>query len=119
MKLIRSLIIITFFFSLPFLTHASTSYYVSNSGNDSNNGTSTSTPWQSITKVNAATLSPGDSVLFNRGDTFYGTLQARSGTTSNPVVYDTYGTGNKPVLTGFKTLSTWTNEGGGIYSAPP
>ena len=41
-----------------------TVYYVSNSGSDSNNGTSTSTPWKTIAHVDAHTFNPGDSVLF-------------------------------------------------------
>src|ERR1035437_5600261 len=55
---------------------SATDYYISSSGNDSNNGLSSSTPWKTITKVNSSfsTLKPGDRILFNRGDTFYGTL---------------------------------------------
>src|SRR5262249_27433673 len=31
-------------------------------GSDTNNGTSSSTPWQTITKVNGATFQPGDGI---------------------------------------------------------
>ena len=47
-----------------------TTYYVSNSGSDSNNGTSQATPFQTIGHVNGLTLHAGDSVLFNGGNTF-------------------------------------------------
>jgi len=96
-----------------------TTYYVSNTdGNDSNNGTSPSTPWKTISKVNTTSLSPGDSVLFKRGDTFYGTIiPHNSGTSGNPITYSSYGSGEKPIITGFTTLSNWTDEGNGIYSS--
>ena len=46
-----------------------TIYYVSPTGNDNNNGTSQSTPWRTIDRVNQSTYSiqPGDQVLFQRG----------------------------------------------------
>jgi parallel beta-helix repeat protein len=98
---------------------SATDYYISSSGNDSNNGLSASTPWQTIAKVNAAfpTLIPGDRILFNRGDTFYGTIiVTKSGAAGSPITIGAYGTGEKPVITGFTTISGWTNEGNGIYS---
>jgi hypothetical protein len=47
-----------------------TTYYVSNSGSDSNNGTSPSTPWQTIGHVNAQVYAYDDNILFNGGQTF-------------------------------------------------
>jgi hypothetical protein len=114
----KLLILILFFPLCAF----STNYYknlVSNApmGNNSNAGTTTGASWQTISKVNSFTLSPGDSVLFKGGDTFTGTLTVnQSGTSGSHIVYGSYGTG-LPVFSGFTTLSTWTNEGGGIYSA--
>ncbi|MEO6909112.1 MAG: right-handed parallel beta-helix repeat-containing protein [Abditibacteriaceae bacterium] len=95
-------------------------YYVSSStGDDSNNGLSPDSPWATLNKVNhTSNFKAGDSILFKRGDTFYGSMTTRSGTSGNPIVYGAYGKGNKPILTGFITLSSWTNEGHGIYSAP-
>ena len=50
-------------------TASGATYYVSSSvGNDSNNGTSVSTPWRTLNKVNTSTFQPGDSILFSRGD---------------------------------------------------
>src|ERR1035437_4204072 len=98
---------------------SATDYYISSSGNDSNNGLSSSTPWKTITKVNSSfsTLKPGDRILFNRGDTFYGTLiVTASGSPGNPITIGAYGTGETPIITGFTTISGWTNEGNGIYS---
>lgn len=67
-------------------------YYVNTSGNDNNNGTSPSTPWQTINKVNAASFSPGDQVLFAGGQTFTGNLVATSsGNSTSYIRYASYG----------------------------
>lgn len=72
------------------LTYA-TNYYVSNSGNDSNSGTSTSTPWKTIAKVNTFTFSPGDQILFRNGETFYGGLILKgSGASGQPITVGAY-----------------------------
>src|SRR5450759_37267 len=111
-------------FLLPFiifgLTANATNYYFSVTGNDANNGTSTSTPWQTISKFNSvfSSRSPGDSLLFKRGDTFYGSITiSRSGTSGLPIVIGAYGTGSKPVITGFTTVSAWTNLGSNIWES--
>jgi hypothetical protein len=51
-------------------------YYVSSNGSDSNNGTSSSTPWQTIAKVNAGTYHGGDTISFLSGDTQFLTATA-------------------------------------------
>lgn len=89
---------------------AQTTYYVSNSqGNDSNNGTSQSTPWRTLSKVTNASLNPGDKVLFKRGDTWTGQQlnQAESGTINNPIVFGAYGEGSNPVFNGNNSLSNY------------
>ncbi len=94
-------------------------YYVSATGNDANNGITPASSWQTISNVNAHfnTFISGDSILFKRGDHFYGTITiGRSGTNGKPLIFSAYGSGSKPVITGFTILSGWTNEGGGIYS---
>ncbi len=96
-----------------------TNYYISSSGNDAANGLSETTSWQSISKVNSvfSTFKPGDKILFRKGDTFYGSLNVTaSGTSGNPITIGAYGTGNNPVISGFTTLTGWTNQGGGIWS---
>jgi len=37
-------------------------------GNDRNNGTSPSTPWKTIAKVNASRFYPGNQILIKRGE---------------------------------------------------
>ena len=45
-----------------------TAYYVDNTaGNDSNSGTSPSTAWKTVARVNQASFAPGDQILFKRG----------------------------------------------------
>ena len=71
-------------------------YYVSNSGNDSNNGTSPSTPWKTIAKVNSTNFSRNTYVCFKRDDMWRETLMAdKAG-----VTYTAYGTGEKPIICG-------------------
>ncbi|HEY5405733.1 MAG TPA: hypothetical protein VIJ92_01540, partial [Ginsengibacter sp.] len=56
------------------LNSKATNYYIAASGNDANNGTSTSTPWKTLSKLNSffSSLKAGDNVYLNRGDVFYG-----------------------------------------------
>ncbi len=94
-------------------------FYISATGNDANSGLTPFASWQTISNVNAhfSMFAPGDSVLFKRGDTFYGTINInQSGTNGKSITISAYGTGEKPVISGFTTISGWTNEGGGIYS---
>jgi hypothetical protein len=99
-------------------TTFATNYYISNTGSDSNNGTSTSTAWQTISKVNSSTFVPGDQILFKRGDTFFGSLTiSQSGVSGNPITFDAYGTGAKPIITGFTTVTAWTNLGSNIWES--
>ena len=114
---LKNALIIAFLISSTIAS--ATDYYISSSGNDANNGLSSSTPWKTIAKVNSSfsTLKPGDRILFNRGGTFYGTIiVTKSGSAGSPITIGAYGTGNKPIITGFTTISGWTNEGNGIYS---
>lgn len=68
-----------------------TAYYVSNSGNDNNDGHTPETAWATLEKVNSASLSRGDGVYFERGGTWRGQLWAQEG-----VTYSAYGQGAKP-----------------------
>ncbi len=84
-------------------------------GNDSNNGTSTSTPWQTLTKVNATTFAPGDSILFKAGASWTGSLNPKgSGNSGNPIVINSYGAGAKPVIDGNGVNGTGTTGGGAV-----
>jgi parallel beta-helix repeat protein len=117
----KKLITIILFLCAWIFIHA-TDYYVKTGGNDGANGLTDGTAWATITKVNtewtAGTFNAGDNIFFNRANIFYGTITAReSGSAGTPITISAYGTGAAPILTGLTTLSSWTNEGGGIYSA--
>ena len=94
-------------------------YYVSNSGNDNNNGLSTTSPWKTLDKVSSFTgFVAGDAILFNRGEVFYGSIKINnSGSSGNPITFGAYGSGAKPVITGFATVNGWTNLGGNIWES--
>ena len=95
-----------------------TTYYVSNSGNDSNSGLTTILAWKTLVHVNALKFKAGDQILFQKGDTFYGTITVKnSGSAGNPITYGAYGTGENPIITGFTTVTAWTNLGGNIWES--
>ena len=84
-------------------TARATDYYVSPSGNDANSGTSPGEAWQTISKVNSTTFSPGDSILFEGGEMFSGSLSfssTDSGTVASPVTVGSYGTGRATIDSG-------------------
>lgn len=95
-----------------------TVYYVSNSGNDSNSGTSESQAWKSIAKVNSFVPKAGDQILFKSGDSWSGSLNiSASGVSGSPIVYGSFGTGAKPKIYGSEIISGWTLHSGNIYKA--
>ncbi|QGQ95099.1 hypothetical protein EHS13_09485 [Paenibacillus psychroresistens] len=78
-----------------------TIYYVDPAGNDVNSGTSTGSAWKTLTKVNSVTFVAGDSILFKSGGTWNGQLYPKgSGTSSNKITIDKYGSGNSPIING-------------------
>jgi len=106
--------------ALPLLANAAI-YYVSPTGNDSNNGTSQSTPWRTISRVQQLeyNFQPGDQVLFQRGGVYPGQLNiGSSGTSSLPIVLGAYGTGALPEISGANPVTGWTVHSGNIWRAP-
>lgn len=94
-----------------------TTYYVSSSGNTTNSGLTTSETW-SLAKVNSFTFSAGDQILLKRGDTFYGNIKiTESGTLVNPIAISAYGSGAKPIVTGFVNVTSWVNLGSNIWES--
>ena len=77
-----------------------TNFYLSSIGNDSNNGTKDN-PWKSLSKLSSKQLSPGDSIFFKKGESFYGHLVVNgSGSADKPIVFTSYGSGNQPIISG-------------------
>lgn len=92
-------------------------YYFSSTGNDSNPGTQAS-PMKSIAKANTLLSSgtTGNTILFKRGEAWYeGTLDLtnKSGSSTDPITIDAYGTGANPIISTMKLLDDagWTYDG--------
>lgn len=97
-------------------------YYVSSvSGDDRNAGTSQSSAWATLDRVNRAisTLRPGASVWFERGGIFHGklTIRAVSGATNEPITFGAYGVGEAPVISGAKQITKWEKMGENRWKA--
>jgi len=92
-----------------------TVFYVSNTGSDSNNGTTELLSWRTIAHVNAQTFAQGDYILFKRGDSWNERLNPpSSGAIGSVITFGAYGTGLKPIITGFMS-ATMENQGGNIW----
>jgi hypothetical protein len=110
--LVVSLLILSLMFYgvLPAATTyaaAGTTYYVDLiSGNDSNSGTSSSSPWRTLAKVNGTTFQPGDQILFKTGGVWTGQLHPLgSGSSGSPIVIGKYGSGVRPLIQGNGTVA--------------
>ncbi|WP_245850754.1 right-handed parallel beta-helix repeat-containing protein [Paenibacillus herberti] len=80
------------------IVHASSSYYVSPTGSDSNSGTSTGSAFKTIQKA-ANTAAPGDTV-YVRGGTYNQKLKiTKSGTAAAPIIFQSY-SNEKAVIDG-------------------
>ena len=76
-------------------TSIQTAYYISNDGNDNNNG-SKEHPLKTFKKISRLTLNAGDSILLKGGQIFNGTLAINyntNGTAQKLVVITSYGIG--------------------------
>jgi len=90
-------------------------YYISPSGNNNHSGTTPQTAWQTINKVNAIDLGPGDKVLFEGGHDYPGNLLLTAedaGTPQQPVVIGSYGSGRATIRAGNGSGVTVLNAGG-------
>lgn len=94
-------------------------YYIDSRGGDNgNSGTNVSSPWKTISKINNLTLSPGDSVLFKRGETWREQLTVTSsGNSSGYITYGAYGSGDKPVIMGSDSVYDWSDSGTNKWTA--
>jgi hypothetical protein len=89
------------------VTHARSSahprertFYVSPSGHDGAAGTSPSTAWRTLARVNRVPLAPGSRILLRGSGTFDGTLRLNSpdrGTPRNPISIGSYGRGRATI----------------------
>src|SRR5215471_7051148 len=100
---------------LPFFPAQSATYYVdAKNGNDRNSGTSPSSAWKSVEKVNGFQFEPGDSILFKRGEIWREQLDfPSSGAQGRTIVLDAYGSGALPVISGADVVppGSWNSTG--------
>ncbi|MHC4132692.1 MAG: polysaccharide lyase domain-containing protein [Planctomycetota bacterium] len=96
---------------------ATTDYYIDSvGGNDNNNGTSESTPWETLSKVSSTTFSAGDNIYFKRGSNYSGCATINgNGTAGNPITVGAYGNGNAP---SFTNPSYSNNNGNAMLTNP-
>ncbi|MDD4267096.1 MAG: hypothetical protein PHO07_19510 [Pirellulales bacterium] len=98
-------------------------FYVNSAdGDDARDGRSAEAAWRSLGRVNAAELKPGDTVRFQRGGRWRGSLRPARGEPSAPVTYTSYGDGPKPLLLGSRPRSRpedWVEVEDGIWATLP
>lgn len=69
----------------PGETYTGTAYYVSNQGDDGNDGLSPETAWATLARVNQASLAYGDAVFFERGGVWRNTtVETKEGSPTPP-----------------------------------
>jgi len=103
-----------------------TDFYISNAGNDANNGTSVATAWKTLSKLStelggpsgtwSVTISSGDHIYFRRGDTFRGEIYF-SAYNNSGITFDAYGSGADPIIKGSEVVTGWTQHSGNIWKA--
>jgi hypothetical protein len=102
-RFIKNCLLSLLFIRLLAVEVKGTVYYVDSAGgNDANGGAATNSAWQTLTKVNGQTFSPGDDILFKTGGSWIGTLSPRgSGINGNPIIISSYGTNQTmPLING-------------------
>lgn len=98
-------------------------YFVSLQGDDNAAGTSESTAWKTINRVNKAfaegQIVHGDSVLFQRGQLFFGELNQLSEPQGDArLTIGAFGTGTHPRIMGYKALhlpEAWSKVGHNLW----
>ena len=119
-RLLQFVVLILFALLLYAQVSRGSTYYVDNcvvTGNDSNSGTSSTTPWLTVAKVNSISLNPGDTVLFEGGCTWREQLIPKtSGALGSPITFGSYGSG-QATLNGSTMVTGWTLSSGNIYTS--
>jgi len=93
---------ILFVLLIPILVSGVEYYVDASGGNDSNDGLSPETAWQTYGKTASFNFQTGDDVFFKRGETFTHTVYfhvRHSGTPNDPVIIGAYGEGPRPIIT--------------------
>ena len=116
MKIKRKGMAIIIFLLIPRLVNAATYHIDATTGSDDNNGLSQNAAWKNIAKINASRFSPGDQILFKRGEVWREQLSVpSSGAAGKPITFGAYGTGANPIINGSDIVSTWIDEKYPVY----
>jgi len=89
-------------------------YYVKNGGSNTNTGLSDAQAFATPEYAQSVAVA-GDTILLNRGSVWFGFTPQKAGTAGSPFTWGVYGTGEKPVISGYKVLTGWVSIGGGLY----
>jgi len=99
-------------------------YYVDSAkGDDNNDGTTVTSPWKSLAKVNSFKFSPGDAIMLRRGGLWREQLNfPSSGSSKAQITIDAYGEGKLPIISGadLMSASSWSQastSGSSIWQA--
>lgn len=115
--LIKRLLIVWLLTITVTISVQAATFYVSNAGNDANDGLSPETAWQSFEKVSNTLLEDGSQVLFKRGDVFRGKMSLFK--FPKNITISAYGEGENPVISGSVVITDWqpSSLGKGIFEA--
>jgi hypothetical protein len=95
-------------------------FHVAADGDDSRSGLSPSLAWRSLQRVDlglqSGEIQTGARVLFRAGDTFRGGVRLLPAST-NGVEFASYGSGQRPRLSGARLLASWLPLGGDKWVA--
>ncbi|MFA6254474.1 MAG: right-handed parallel beta-helix repeat-containing protein [Patescibacteria group bacterium] len=123
MKYSKIIAILFFIFAPTAIVRAADTYYVDSSITDTNItsatadctnydpttfacGSGTNSVYVTIADVNLKSFSAGDNIYFRKGQTWREQLTTKvAGTAGNQITYGSYGTGNKPRITGLDIVS--------------
>ena len=115
-KLISQKILATLMLISISIMSMATNYYVSNTGSDTNSGLTQALPWKTVDKLNTITFKAGDKILFQRGNTFSGTLTLKqSGVSGNPIKVGAFGQGTNPIFNGLVQVTSWASAGTNMW----
>lgn len=112
-------------FSLFATTVAANTYYVDSiAGNDNAPTNTISTPWKSLSKINAILTTsalPGDNILLKCGSVWNEALVvSRYGNVSSPINISAYGSCSSatfPIIQASQAITGWQNDHGDVWKA--
>lgn len=112
MRVHNSICCFILFFLLLFFPYnevsAATYYVDATTGSDADDGLSEANAWQTVNKVNTSSFSPGDQILFKKGEIWRESLVVpSSGASGNPITFGNYGTGNNPKIYRSTNYDDW------------